>query len=320
MLSVSRVFSFKTGEISKILGVCLALCFTFILSLPAAAENQNDTQTAKIEATQTQPELEKISLQLKWLHQFQFAGFYAAKIKGFYAEEGLDVTIKQRDLLANNIEQIINKESEYGIADSMLMLYQAKGAPVKIVSAIMQHSPQVFMTLSSTGIDSPYDLQNKNIAFYQRDTDGFPLLAMLHQNKIQVNTNRMVIKGDLEMLEKGQVDVYPGYLSNEPFYFYEKGIDINIIRPLNFGVDLYGDLIFTHNDEIKNHPDRVARFKRASIRGWYYALEHKDEIINYLIDELKVEKSYEHLKYEADAIEDAISPKTVPIGTLNPVW
>ena len=293
---------------------CLGLLFS---SQSYASQTEPVTAQNATEAADTKP-LEAVSLQLKWLHQFQFAGYYAAKLKGFYEAEGLDVTIKERDLFKNNIEQVIKGESEYGISDSTLMLYQAQGSPLSIVSAIFQHSPHVFLSLKSSKIESPYDLQGKNIAFYQKDTDGFPLLAMLHQNNIEVNTNRMVIKAGPEVLEKGAVDVYPAYVSNEPYYFYSKGIDINIIRPMNFGVDLYGDLIFTHKEEVKNHPERVEAFKRASIKGWQYALKHKEEIIDYIINELKVDKTFDHLMYEALAIEEVIQSDTVPIGTLNP--
>lgn len=89
---------------------------------------------------------EKITLQLKWFHQFQFAGFYAAKEKGFYKDVGLDVEIKQRDLKFNNIEQVINGEAQYGVADSILLLYRAKGEPVVLVSPVFQHSPSILYT------------------------------------------------------------------------------------------------------------------------------------------------------------------------------
>lgn len=275
------------------------------------------TSQAQAKAHSENAELESVSLQLKWLHQFQFAGYYAAKFKGFYENEGLDVTIKERDLFANNIEQVIAGESEYGIADSMLLLYQSKGAPLKIVAPIFQHSPQVFITLKSSGINSLYDLEGREVTFYQKDTDGFPLLAMLHHNQVEVDLQRMLVKAGPKMLEAGKVDAYPAYLSNEPYYFYQKDIDINIIHPMNYGIDLYGDLIFTHTEETEHNPERVERFKRASIKGWQYALQHKEEVIDYIINELRVEKSREHLLYEAKVIEDAIQANSIPIGTLN---
>ena len=58
---------------------------------------------------------DKVTLQLKWFHQFQFAGYYAAKEKGFYEEVGLDVEIKERDLKYNNIDEVINGNAQYGV-------------------------------------------------------------------------------------------------------------------------------------------------------------------------------------------------------------
>lgn len=80
--------------------------------------------------------VEKISLQLKWHHQFQFAGYYAALEKGFFRDEGLEVELKDRD-----VEQVLQGESQYGIADSVLFLYQAQKSPIVIIAPIFQHSP-----------------------------------------------------------------------------------------------------------------------------------------------------------------------------------
>ncbi len=122
---------------------------------------------------------EKVILQLKWLHQFQFAGYYTALEKGFYNDVGLDVEIRQRDLGKNNIDQVLNNEAQYGISDSILLLYRAQNKPVVIISPIFQHSPSVILTLKSGGLDSPYKLNGKKLVFYEKDTDGFGILSML---------------------------------------------------------------------------------------------------------------------------------------------
>lgn len=329
-LTISHISLNQT--ITTFCKVCLCLLASLLFSFAAFAqppatqssssfeEKTNISEvlpTSHSDELNTEP-LEKVSLQLKWLHQFQFAGYYAAKIKGFYEEAGLDVTIKERDLLENNIEQVINGESEYGISDSMVMLYQAKSAPLTIISAIFQHSPQVFLTLKSSGLDSPYDLAGKEITFYQKDTDGFPLLSMLHDNNITVTIERLGREPTPNILASGDTKVIPAYLSNEPFYFHERNIDINVIHPMNYGIDLYGDLIFTHHDEIKNHPERVENFKSASIKGWQYALDNKEEIINYIINDLEVDKSFAQLMFEANAIERAIGANFIPLGSINP--
>ena len=260
---------------------------------------------------------EKVTLQLKWFHQFQFAGYYAAKEKGFYEDVGLDVEIKERDISLNNINQVINNDAEYGISDSILMLYKSKKQPVVIVSPIFQHSASVLMSLKSSGINSPYELDNKNIIFYSNDTDGFSILAMLKKLNIKPNLIRKREKNDYLKLMNGEVDLSPAYLSNEPYYFKEKNIDINIINPMNYGFDLYGDMIFTNENEALNHPDRVKKFKEASLKGWEYALNNQEEIIQLIHKKYNSIKSIKHLRYEAKAIEKLISKDLIPLGSLD---
>ena len=260
---------------------------------------------------------EKVTLQLKWFHQFQFAGYYAAKEKGFYSDLGLDVEIRQRDLKYNNIEQVIIGEAEYGIGDSVLMLYKAKNLPVVVVSPIFQHSPGVLLSLKNGGPKSPYDLDAKDVLFYPNDTDGFAILAMLNKLNKKPNLIREREKNDYVKLINKEVDAIPAYLSNEPFYFKEKGIDINIINPSSYGFDLYGDMLFTNIAESLNHPERVQRFREASLKGWEYALNNKEEIVQLIYTKYNSGKSLSHLRYEANAIEKLISKDLTPIGTID---
>ena len=260
---------------------------------------------------------EKVVLQLKWFHQFQFAGYYAAKEKGFYDEVGLDVEIKQRDLKYNNIDEVINGNAQYGVADSILILYRLKQQPVVIVSPIFQHSPSVFISLKKSNISSVYELNNKDILFYPNDTDGFSLLAMIKKFDLDVNLVRERYKDDYMRLINNEVDVMPAYIANEPFLFKEKGYDVNIINPTNYGFDMYGDMLFTNEDEAKNNPIRVEKFKEATLKGWKYALENKEEIIQLINEKYSKEKSIEHLRYEANAIDSLINKDVTPLGYLD---
>uniref|UniRef100_UPI0040487D7F ABC transporter substrate-binding protein n=1 Tax=Aliarcobacter sp. TaxID=2321116 RepID=UPI0040487D7F len=165
---------------------------------------------------------EKIILQLKWFHQFQFAGYYAAKEKGFYDEVGLDVEIKQRDINFNNVQQVIDGEAQYGVADSVLLIYKIKDEPAVIVAPIFQHSPSVLVTLKDSQINSPYNLNGKDVIFYESDTDGFTILAMLKKLNIKPNIIRKREKNDYLKLMNKEVDATPAYLSTELFYFKEK--------------------------------------------------------------------------------------------------
>lgn len=262
--------------------------------------------------------LEKVSLQLKWHHQFQFAGYYAALEKGFYRDEGLDVEIKDRDVSKNNIEQVLHGQSQYGIADSVLFLYQAQKEPIVIVAPIFQHSPNVLLTLKSSGIDSPYKLIGKRVAFYPNDADGLPILAMMHETGIlKKGFKRVNSDFDFKDFISKKVDAHHGYLTNEPYALLQKGVETNIINPQHFGVDLYGDIFFTSQHELQEHPKRVAAMKRATIRGWEYALSHQEEIIRLIKTKYAPQKSLDQLRFEAKGIESVISASTIPIGTLD---
>jgi len=258
-----------------------------------------------------------VKLQLKWFHSFQFAGYYMAKEKGFYDEVNLNVNIMQRDPSKNNVEQVIEGEAEYGIADSAVLLYRAKGAPLRIIASVFQHAPLVFISKRSSGIVSPFEMKNKIIS-YQRGLDDAPLLAMLESAKIKEED---YIYAPLDFTSQefidSKVDVMSAYLSDQPFFLKEQNIDVNIINPLNYGIDFYGDNIFTTEQEINKNPVRVKAFRDASIKGWHYALENIDETIKIIREKYDTTRSYEYLKHEALVTKDMILADSVELGSTS---
>ncbi|MEX0615088.1 MAG: ABC transporter substrate-binding protein, partial [Methylophaga sp.] len=131
---------------------CLTCLLAFLLLAPAQADEINP---------------ETVTLKLKWQHQFQFAGFYAALANGYYADENLDVIIEARDKGENVIETIASGGAEYGIGDMGLLAQYASGTPVKALAAIFQHDALVLISKLSSGIVSPYELRGKRIMFDQ---------------------------------------------------------------------------------------------------------------------------------------------------------
>lgn len=237
-----------------------------------------------------------------------------AKEKGFYKQAGLDVEIIERDPSKNNIEQVIKNEAQYGVADSAILLYRAKGKPVKIIASIFQHSPLVFISKKESGIYSPFEMKGRVLS-YQKGVDDAPLLAMLKGAQIADDD---YIFEDLDFTNgafiRGEVDVMSAHLSNQPFAMRELGIEINIINPLNYGIDFYGDNLFTTETEIKKNPQRVELFKAASIKGWHYALENVDETIYTLISKYNSKRTKAHLEEEARIIKDMIIADMVELG------
>jgi ABC-type nitrate/sulfonate/bicarbonate transport system substrate-binding protein len=156
---------------------------------------------------------EKVVLQLKWFHQFQFAGYYAAKQQGYYRDVGLDVEIRERDRSTSAIDDVINGVATYGIADSSIVVQRMEGKPVVIASTIYQASPLIFLSLADKVIKNPYDLAGKRIMF-QRNVDDAPLLAILKMYGIDAADYTYVEHNfDDDSLINGVTDVMSGYRS-----------------------------------------------------------------------------------------------------------
>ncbi len=263
--------------------------------------------------------LESVSVQLKWFYQYQFAGILIAKEKGFYAREGLDLTIKERDPAKNNILQVIEGESEYGLSDSVILRYRAQGYPVKALASIFQHNPMVLIAKKESGIISPYEMRGKRIS-YQEGLDDSVITSILEFGNI---SKRDIIKMPMDFTHmdfvNGDVDVSEAYISNEPYWMKHKyGIELNIIDPKNYGIDFYGDILFTTENEIKHHPKRVAAFKKATLEGWAYAIEHREEVIQLILDKYNTrDLDYDRLAYEAKIIENLIAAKYIPLGEIR---
>ncbi|MBN2826255.1 MAG: ABC transporter substrate-binding protein [Campylobacterales bacterium] len=241
-----------------------------------------------------------------------------AKEKGYYSDVGLTVEIIERNASKNNIEQVINGEAHYGVADSAIVLYRAQGKPVRVIASIFQHSPIVYLSKRGSGIVSPYEMRGKRIS-YQKNLNDSILVAMLQNANIGENDYTHVpLDFTAQDFIDDKVDVISVYLSDQPYTLNQMGIKFNIINPLNYGFDFYGDNLFTTDSEIDHHPQRVKRFREASLKGWQYALEHVDETIALLKTKYHATSSIDHLQYEAKMTKQLILPEMIEIGSIDP--
>ncbi|MBS1225227.1 MAG: Diguanylate cyclase with sensor, partial [Proteobacteria bacterium] len=116
----------------------------------------------------------------------------------------------------------------------------------------------------------------------------------------------------------GQVTGLYAYLSNEPFALQQQGIAYSLLKPQTYGMDFYGDALFTRQALAQERPEVVAAFRAASIRGWEYALEHPDEIIDLILAHYNTQgKDKAHLQFEARSLDSLIRPKLIQIGHSN---
>jgi len=117
---------------------------------------------------------------------------------------------------------------------------------------------------------------------------------------------------------EGTADVMSAYRSNQPFMYEERGVKINMLDPASYGIDFYGDLLFTTEERVKNDFVGVKRFVKATHKGWQYALENQHEIAELIVNKYKPDLNLQVLIKEARVIEQVIKPKLTPIGNVFP--
>jgi len=262
---------------------------------------------------------EKVIIQLKWLHQFQSAGYYAALDQGYFAEEGLDVVLKERNVALNNVDLILEGEAHYGVTDAFVLLDYLKKSDIVLVAPIFQHSPNVIVSLRSSNITQPRVLAGRRLAFYDNDIDGVSLLTLLaEQGVLEEGLIHDNLKDRMKRLMSGDVDAIAAYSTNEPVVLREMGYSVNVIDPKHYGMDFYGDIFVTSAKEAKENPQRVAAMRKAVLRGWEYALNNKEALIDLILKQYNTQnKTAESLMIEAQGLEPLIARHTTELGTLN---
>lgn len=243
---------------------------------------------------------DKIVLQLKWEHQFQFAGYYAAKEQGYYEDLGLDVEIRSQgeNSPLQSSTEVVEGRAQYGVGSSSLLVDISNDKPLMLLAAIFEHSPLVLVCNKRAGIRKPKDLHGKKIMFAKGESGSLPLSRMLEHEGV----NYTSVDFDFEAFKEGKADALTGYLGNEPYALSQDAIPFTIIDPANYGLDAYSDILFTSQEEYTQHPKRVNDFIQASLKGWKYAMQHQEELAQLIVEKYNAKKSIEALLFEASMI------------------
>ncbi len=264
---------------------------------------------------------QKIKLQLKWLHQFQFAGYYAAKEKGYYKEAGLDVELLEGSSQITPVNMVTEGHADFGITGSDIILSHVEKKSVVVTSVIFQHSPYVFITMKDSKIKAPSDLAGKKIM--ASDAQGWSILKSLFLIEGIPLKGVSLIKHSWTNMDlvNGKVDAISAYSTVEPQQFRNMGYEVTLIKPMDYGLDFYGDVIFTSRDLANRKPGLVEKFNNASIKGWQYAMSHPAEIASLILKLPGVKDrgiTKESLMYEAKEMRSLILSDLVEIGHINP--
>ena len=261
-----------------------------------------------------QAALDTVQLQLKWKHQFQFAGYYAAIQQGYYQDAGLAVNLLEAEAGVDPTDAVLQGKAEFGIGSSDLVIRRAKGDPIVVLAAIFQHSPLAIMTRADTTIRSVHDLVHHKLMF---ESNASEILTYLVKEKIPRDSVNLVphtftIRDFLEH----RIDAMTVYTTDEVYDMRRMGIPFALYSPRSAGLDFYGDNLFTTEAQIKKNPKRVEAFRKASLRGWEYALTHQSEIIHFIREHYSTRHDSTQLAFEASAMQPLIGNPLVPIGYM----
>ncbi|HEX7984777.1 MAG TPA: PAS domain S-box protein [Duganella sp.] len=258
---------------------------------------------------------EKVTIQLKWQHQFQFAGYYAAQDQGYYRDAGLDVTLAEAVPGGDPLQNVASGGAQYGVGNTTLLLARGMGQPVVVLASIFQHSGAALLVRH--GPDGK-----------PRPWPGSRVMLAPNNEELNVYLKKIGVRDDsvsyvahshnYDDLLQGRVDAMSVYTSEAPFVLERTSLAYEIQSPRAVGLDFYGDVLYTTESELREHPARARALREATLRGWRYAMAHQGEIADLIRARYPERHSREHLMFEARQIVSLLEQDLIEPGYSNP--
>ena len=256
---------------------------------------------------------DSVTLQLKWVTQAQFMGYYVAQAQGFYKDENLDVTIKPGgpDIAP---EQVIAGGGADVIVDWMAAALAARerGLPLVNIAQPFKHGGLELTCLKESGINSPTDFKGHTLGvwFYGNEYPFYAWMAKLGVPTDGKGDGVEVLKQafNVDPLLQKQADCISVMTYNEYGQVLDAGITPDQLVTFNYldqGVGMLEDGLYVLQDSLKDpaFDDKMVRFVRASMKGWKYAEEHPDEAAQMVVDADQTgAQTLDHQKYMAGEV------------------
>jgi ABC-type nitrate/sulfonate/bicarbonate transport system substrate-binding protein len=237
------------------------------------------------------PPLKKVTLQLSWFDQFQFAGYYMAKEKGFYKDAGFDVEIIPFRFGLDIPKDVEEGKTDFAIGRETLILERASGKSIVALYALFQVSPLILIAKESSNIKSIRDFMGKRIMATIDDASEVSLKAMFNASHLSNKAYTFIEHShNIQDLVDEKVDIISAYISKAPFDLKQQNVPYRVFSPSENGFDMYSDFLFTSEKLIKENHDMVVAFKEASLKGWQYAYSHIDESVDVIFEKYNSQK------------------------------
>ena len=221
---------------------------------------------------------DKVKLQIKWVPQAQFAGYFVALEKGYYKDENLDVTIVPGGPDIVSEQQVVNGQADFGVDwVASFLAFRDKGLPIVDVAQVYQSSGLMLVSKKAANITKAEDLKGRSVGVWYGGNE-FEFLALMDKLGYDPDKDLNVIKQGFTMdpFLAGQMEAASAMTYNEFQIVLESGVkpeDLNVLRYNDLGVGMLEDNLFATETLVKTKPELVQRFVRASIKGWQIAID-----------------------------------------------
>lgn len=317
-----------------LVALCLAACGTAPSSNPAsqtdASSNPSSPSSAPTNVADASAsggqELRSVTLAMSYIPNVQFAPYYVAAAKGFYAEAGLDV-IFDYNFETDVIQRVGAGDVEFTMSGgTSVLLGRQQQIPIVTVATITQHFPGVFISKARENITSVTDMKGKTLGIPGRfGASYYGLLALLYANDMSeadIVINEIGFTQVPALLED-KVQIITGYVMNEPVMLREQGEEINVIR-VSDSFPLASDGIVVNEKLVQEEPELVRAFVQATLKGVEYTINNPDEAFEISLKQLPELTDPEAQKLQRSVLAETIlswqseKTKTEGLGYTDP--
>jgi ABC-type nitrate/sulfonate/bicarbonate transport system substrate-binding protein len=247
--------------------------------------------------------LTKVSVQLEWVNNPEFAGMYVAKDLGYYRAVGLDVTLKEFQDNTDVNQDVSSGKADYGVSTPLeVILARDKGQKTKATAAIYQTSAYSIVSPKSANIKTPADFKGKilgNSGGNNQANVTYPALIANAGLSPSQTTIKNVDFDVVKVFTEKQADTFDAYRTDQTYLLDKANISYNQIFPEQYGFGIYGDVLTASDAKIAQNPAQVRGFTQATLKGWQYAVDHQPETLAILARHANVlYQDSAYLKYD----------------------
>jgi NitT/TauT family transport system substrate-binding protein len=299
---------------------------------PSAAAPSTAASAAASEAASAPAEMKKIRLQLQWFPQAQFAGYFAAKDKGFYADEGLDVSILPGAVEIVPATVVAGGQAEFGISWVPRMLApRESGADGVVIGQVFQRSPTLQVSFKDQNITKPEDLKGKKVGAWGFGNEAELYAGLRKAGLDPANPSDVtIVQQQFDMVAFGahEIDAAQAMIYNEYAQVLETKNpatdqlytpdDLNVISWEQYGTSMLQDAIFASEAWLaqSGNEDIAVKFLKASFKGWIYCRDNAAECVDIVLkSDAKLPKG--HQTWQLNEVNGIIWPSPNGIGITD---